>query len=90
MCDCRRACVCVLVREGTSLYHMSCGGGRLAHGTACKNADAKDALLCRDGKKKNKIKIPIMLFHSYSERVRGDEVALGGCCHGDDLNHCVA
>ncbi len=30
-----------------------------------------------------------MHFHSYSERVCGDEIALGDCCHGDKLLRCL-
>ena len=57
---------------------------RFANDTACeKNANAVDALLCGDGQKE-------CIFHSYSEWICGDGVALGDCFHGDELNCCVA
>lgn len=83
-----RACVCWCEREPACIT-CPVGVGDLLMALHAKMPMPK-MHYCAVMAKKKKIKNPIMLFHSYSERVRGDEVALGGCCHGDDLNHCVA
>ncbi len=70
--------VCEMLKEGTSLYHTSCGC-RCGRCTACKKCYAIEALLCSDGQKKC---ISIVTQRGYvGMRLRWETVAMvTNCC----------